>query len=47
MRLFPTDVIACSQDELDREAAARNPFVVRVLAESLVRCARPTASPPA
>jgi hypothetical protein len=32
---IPTDIIACTQAELEREVAAANPFVHRVLAESL------------
>ncbi len=37
----PTDLIVCTQAELDREIAAANPFVRRVTRESLLLYSRP------
>jgi len=36
----PTDVTVCTSGELEREAAAGNPFVRRILGESVVLYAR-------
>jgi len=41
----PTDLVVCTTAELQREVAAANPFVRRILGESLVLYARP--GPPA
>lgn len=37
----PMDFIICTQAELDREVAAANPFILRILRESLVLNSRP------
>ncbi len=37
----PMDLTVCTRDELDREVAAANAFVHRILAESLVLYSRP------
>ncbi len=37
----PIDLTVCTQAELDREVSAGNPFVLRILAESITLYARP------
>jgi predicted nucleotidyltransferase len=36
----PTDVLVCTQDEVERELAAGNSFLTQALAESIVLCER-------
>ena len=43
----PMDLIVCTQAELNRELAAANPFVLGILAESLVLYSRLEAGAPA
>ena len=43
----PTDLMVCTQAELERELAAANPFVLGILAESLVLHSRLEAGAPA
>lgn len=38
---LPMDLTVCTQAELDREVGAANPFVLRILSESLVLYSRP------
>jgi len=42
----PMDLTVCTRAELDREVAAGNAFVTRILAESLVLYARPSPRVP-
>ncbi len=42
----PTDLVVCTTAELQREVAAGNAFVQRILGESLVLYARPAPSAP-
>lgn len=37
----PVDLLVCTREELDRELAAGNPFIRRIVAESLVLFRRP------
>ncbi len=41
----PVDLLVCTPAELERELAAGNPFVKRIVAESLVLFRRPASQP--
>ena len=41
----PMALLVCTQAELERELAAANPFVKRIVAESLVPFGRPASQP--